>query len=69
MENLVGYVKSDLIVPAAPSVEDLTTANAQAAAWCTEVNSIVHSEIVAVPAERLEQERQLRLTLGAISES
>jgi hypothetical protein len=59
VENLVGYAKRDLIVPAAPSVDDLTAANATAAAWCTEVNSVMHSEIAAVPAERLEQEREL----------
>ena len=63
MESLVGYAKRDLIVPAEPSVEDLTAANAQAVGWCTEVNGVVHSEIVAVPAERLETEREL---LGAL---
>jgi hypothetical protein len=66
VENLVGYAKSDLIVPAAPSVEDLTAANAEAAAWCAEVNSVVHSEIVAVPAERLEQERELLGSLPSL---
>ena len=32
-------------------------ANAAAAAWCAEVNAAVHSEICAVPAERLATER------------
>jgi hypothetical protein len=59
VENLVGYAKRDLIVPAAPAVSDLLTANRSAAAWCSEVNAAVHSEICAVPAERLEQEREL----------
>ena len=58
VENLVGYAKSDLMVPQAP-FGDLAAANAQAAAWCTEVNAAVHSEICAVPAERLVTERDL----------
>jgi transposase len=63
VENLVGYAKRDLIVPAEPDVSDLVTANQAAAAWCAEVNAAVHSEICAVPADRLEQEREL---LGAL---
>jgi transposase len=63
VENLVGYAKSDLIVPAAPSVHDLAAANGEAVRWCAEVNDAVHSEIAAVPAQRLEQEREL---LGAL---
>jgi transposase len=59
VENLVGYAKRDLIVPAAPAVGDLLTANRSAAGWCAEVNAAVHSEICAVPAARLEQEREL----------
>ena len=59
VENLVGYAKRDLIVPAEPDVADLAAANAAAAAWCAEVNAAVHSEICAVPAQRLEQEREL----------
>jgi transposase len=58
VENLVGYAKSDLMVPAAP-FGDLAAANAAAAAWCEEVNAAVHSEICAVPAERLLVERGL----------
>ena len=42
---------------------DLRAANAAAAAWCAEVNAAVHSEICAVPAERLATEREL---LGAL---
>ena len=59
VEHLVGYAKRDLIVPAGLSVADLPAANAAAAAWCAEVNAVVHSEICAVPAVRLEQERAL----------
>ena len=56
VENLVGYAKSDLMVPQAPFA-DLAAANVQAAAWCAEVNGVMHSEICAVPAERLVIER------------
>jgi len=63
VEHLVGYAKRDLIVPAEPSVSDLAAANAAAAAWCAEVNAAVHSEICAIPGERLAQERPL---LGAL---
>jgi hypothetical protein len=53
---------------------DLRSANAAAAAWCLEVNGAVHSEICAVPDERLITERELlqplpslRLQIGAPS--
>ncbi len=58
MENLVGYAKRDLIIPGVPFV-DLTAANSAAAAWCAEVNTAVHSETAAVPADRLFVERPL----------
>jgi transposase len=58
VENLVGYAKADLMIPQAP-FGDLAAANAAAAAWCAEVNGVVHSEICAVPAERLVTEREL----------
>ena len=48
------------------------TANEAAAVWCAEVNAVTHSEICAVPAERLAVEQpllgplpSLRLELGA----
>jgi len=53
VENLVGYVKSDLMIPAELTVNDLAAANAAGRAWCSEVNAAIHSEIAAVPAERL----------------
>src|SRR5215470_6266684 len=46
------------MVPQAP-FDDLAAANQQAAAWCAEVNGVVHSEICAVPVERLMIEREL----------
>lgn len=59
VENLVGYVKTDLMIPAELTVSDLAAANAAGRSWCVEVNGVVHSEIAAVPAERLVSERQL----------
>lgn len=70
VENLVGYAKSDLMVPfigqqlpGAPGhLSDSTSMagrNQAAAAWCGEVNATVHSEICAVPAVRLVIERPL----------
>jgi len=63
VENLVGYVKSDLMIPEELSVDDLAGANAKGVAWCGEVNSQTHSEICAIPTERLVAEREL---LGAL---
>jgi transposase len=63
VEHLVGYVKHDLIVPSAPGLQDLAGANTAATDWCAEVNAAVHSEICAVPAERLITEAPL---LGAL---
>jgi len=65
VENLVGYAKSDLMVPQAP-FGDLSAANRQAAAWCAEVNGAVHSEICAVPAQRLVSERELLAPLPSL---
>ncbi|NTY63968.1 IS21 family transposase [Mycolicibacterium sphagni] len=80
VENLCGYAQRDLAVPllteaaVAGTAVDLRMANAAAAAWCTEVNAVVHSEIAAVPNERLLTERELlqplpslRLQIGAAS--
>ena len=59
VEALVGYVKSDLMIPEELSVTDLVGANAKGVAWCAEVNAQVHSEIAAIPIERLALERPL----------
>jgi hypothetical protein len=59
VENLVGYSKRDLMIPEQPSLANLSAANTAAAAWCAEVNAVMHSEICAVSAERLETERPL----------
>jgi hypothetical protein len=63
VENLVGYAKTDLMIPGAGGSGDRFTdvgaANTAAAAWCVEVNAAMHSEICAVPTERLIIEREL----------
>ena len=63
VENLVGYVKSDLMIPAELHVGDLAGANAAGVLWRNEVNAAPHSDIAAVPAERLVIEAEL---LGAL---
>ncbi|GLX03061.1 IS21 family transposase [Microtetraspora sp. NBRC 16547] len=65
VENLVGYAKRDLIVPQAP-FDDLTVANIAARTWCAEVNTVVHSEICAIPAERLVAEREVMSALPSL---
>lgn len=65
VEHLVGYAKRDLMVPQQP-FDDLGTANTFAAAWCAEVNAAVHSEICAVPAERLAIEQPLLSPLPSL---
>jgi hypothetical protein len=67
-ENLVGYAKADLMVPQVP-FSDLAAANEAARAWCAEVNAAVHSEICAVPAERLVIERELLSGLPSLRPS
>lgn len=63
VENLVGYAKDDLLVPLEldedPWAEGIAGLNVRALAWCEEVNARVHSEIHAIPAERLSTEREL----------
>ena len=62
---MVGYAKADLMVPQAP-FGDLAAANAAARAWCAEVNGAAHSEICAVPAERMGTERELLAPLPSL---
>ena len=66
VENLVGYVKSDLMIPAELTVADLAAANAAGVVWRAEVNAVVHSEISAVPDERLAVERDLLRPLPSL---
>jgi transposase len=71
VENLVGYAKTDLIVAGADGAggapfADVAAANTAAAVWCVEVNAALHSEICAVPAERLVIERELLAPLPSL---
>jgi transposase len=73
VENLVGYAKSDLVVPllteaAAGGGQRVAVAagNDAARVWCAQVNTAVHSEIAAVPAERLAHERGLLARLPSL---
>ncbi len=61
VENLCGYAQTDLLIPALlePEKPNLEAWNVAARAWCAEVNGQVHSEICAVPAERLAIEREV----------
>jgi hypothetical protein len=68
VEHLVGYAKRDLVVPQAP-FGDLAAANAAAVVWCDEVNAVMHSEICAVPADRLDTERSLLAPLPSLRPS
>jgi len=68
VEHLVGYAESDLVVPQAP-FGDLVAGNDAVRAWCAEVNAAVHSEICAVPAERLAREAELLAALPSLRPS
>ena len=66
VEHLVGYAKTDLMIPKALEPADLGRANAEARAWCAEVNAAPHAEIAAVPAERLAREQPLLTPLPSL---
>jgi hypothetical protein len=63
VENLVGYAKDDLLVPLEldddPWADGYVGLNERAKAWGVEVNGRRHSEIHAIPVERLAAEREL----------
>ena len=56
VENLVGYAKRDLVLP---DSDDLAVLNEACEQWCDEVNGREHSEICAIPTERLVEEHAL----------
>lgn len=69
VEALVNYAKADLLVPLATLGESPLTvqaANAAAIAWCAEVNAVVHSEIMTIPAERLQTEQAVFTALPSL---
>jgi len=51
VENLVGYAKRDVPIPDADT--DLAVWNSAAVEWCAERNGVEHSEICAIPDDRL----------------
>jgi hypothetical protein len=69
VEALVRYAKSDLVVPADDFGGDLSVGNTAAAGWCAEVNAAVHSEIQAVPNQRLAVERDVLRALPSLRAS
>lgn len=67
VEHLAGYAQTDLLVPSVDGWgHDLAAANAAARDWCDEVNSVTHSEIAAVPADRLVTEREVLRPLPSL---
>jgi len=58
VESLVGYAKADLVVGLGP-FGDVADANEAALGWCEEVNGRLHSEIQAIPSQRLDEELEL----------
>jgi hypothetical protein len=68
VEALIGYAQSDLVTPALMDGgwADLAAANTAARQWCREVNGRMHSEIAAVPIERLATERGVLRPLPAL---
>ena len=72
VEHLCGYAQSDLVVPLLTEAAvsgvpvSIAAANAAAAPWCVDVNAAVHSEIAAVPEQRLAVERDLLAPLPSL---
>jgi hypothetical protein len=72
VEHLCGYAQSDLVVPLLTEAAvsgvpvSVRAGNVAAATWCAEVNAAVHSEIAAVPDERLATERELLAPLPSL---
>jgi len=64
VEHLVGYAKSDLVVPGGWASPEAGNRDAQE--WCIEVNGRVHSEIQAVPVQRLVAEKELLRPLPSL---
>lgn len=64
VENLVGYAKRD--VPTPDTDSGLVSWNQAAVDWCVERNGVEHSEICAVPVDRLAVEVALLRPLPAL---
>lgn len=65
VEHLVGYAKADLVAGQGPWAT-IDEGNVAAITWCSEVNGRRHSEIAAVPADRLATERALLRRLPSL---
>ena len=65
VEHLVGYAKSDLLIGSGPFAA-IEVANKEAHRWCREVNTRLHTEICAVPEERLRAEREVLRPLPSL---
>jgi len=68
VEALCGYAQRDLLLPAQldGGFADIGVANDAARSWCAEVNGRVHSEIAAVPRDRLAIEQKLLRPLPSL---
>ncbi len=66
VEHLAGYGQRDLVAPEEGFDGDVGRANRAAGRWGLEVNGRMHSEIPAVPAVRLEEERQVLRPLPSL---
>ncbi len=72
VEHLCGYAQTDLVIPLLTEAKvtgqpvNLPAANTVAATWCAEVNAATHSEIAAVPDERLAADRELWAPLPSL---
>ena len=66
VEALVGYAKSDLVIPADGSWPSVVEANRAARVWCADVKGRVHSETAAVPSARLATEGTVLRPLPAL---
>jgi len=81
VENLVGYAQTDLMIglglidglaagrDSEGNPVDLAWVNAMAKVWCYELNNQPHSEICAVPEQRLLAERELLTALPSLRPS
>lgn len=65
-EAAVRIAKSDLVVPADDFGGDLARANEAAVVWCSEINALKHSEIQAIPVQRLMVERDVLRALPSL---
>lgn len=65
IEALCRYAQEDLVIPAGHWSSE-AEANEACRGWCAEVNAAEHSTIVAIPAERLEEERRILRPLPSL---